>query len=330
LTVTAQGSTTPGPTTPETEWGHIEPKSWHVAVRDTQLRVLEWGDPASPPILLVHGMRAHAHWFAPVAPALVDRFRVLSVDLRGHGHSDQTPPYGHLVFGEDVTALIETLDLRDLVLLGHSMGGGVALRSALKIQERLRALVLVDSNVGARMMPPPWYGEGQDLANLTPEQIAMLRRARGPRASEMKVYTSREEALGRFRLLPGDTVVSPTLLRYLAEHAIREIPDGGFTWRFAPDMQGEMPRPLEPEQTAHIECPVLLVYGELSPIAKRVSAERALEYFVGARSRAVEHVRGAHHHVFLDRPQDFNRMLSRHLDELGATAHFVSGRSSAS
>lgn len=292
-----------------------EPRSFHVSVRGTELRVLEWGAREHPPVLLVHGMRAHAHWFVPVAPALLDRFRVLSVDLRGHGHSAQTPPYGHGVYAEDVCALVEALDLRDLVLLGHSMGGGVVFRAAPQLADRLRSLVLVDSNLGARM--PPWYGEGKSAPSAAEAEAAAQRwqqRARqGPR-----VYSSAEEAISRFRLLPGDTVVAPELLRYLAGHAIREIPDGGFTWRFAPDMQGDMPRPLAAAQIAKIQCAVLLVYGELSPIASRVSPDRALALFGHARSREMERIAGAHHHVFLDQPDAFNRVLLRHLDALDA------------
>ncbi len=293
-----------------------EPRSLFVPVNGTELRLLEWGRPDRPPALLVHGMRAHAHWFVTVAPALVDRFRVLSVDLRGHGHSAQTPPYGHGVFAQDVQALVEALDLRDLLLLGHSMGGGVALRAAPALAERLRALVLVDSNLGARM--PPWYGEGQGEGegNGGARNDPRPPWARQRRSSELRVYASAEEAIARFRLLPGDTVVAPELLRTLAEHAIRPLPDGGFTWRFAPDMQGEMPRPLGAEEFARIRCPVLLINGELSPIAARVSPEQAMGMFTAARSRAVERIPGAYHHVFLDQPEAFNRVLLRHLHAL--------------
>jgi pimeloyl-ACP methyl ester carboxylesterase len=296
--------------------GFAEPRSFFVSVRGTELRLLEWGRPEHPPVLLIHGMRAHAHWFVPVAPALMDRFRVLSVDLRGHGHSAQTPPYGHGVFAEDVCALVEALDLRDLVLVGHSMGGGVAFRAAPQLAPRLRALVLVDSTLGARM--PPWYGEGSPGPGGV-DAPAAPRRWQRPRQSP-RVYSSAEQAVSRFRLLPGDTVIAPALLRYLAEHAIREIPDGGFTWRFAPEMQGDMPRALPASEIAKIQCPVLLIYGELSPMAGRVSAERALELFSGASSRAHEKIAGAHHHVFLDQPDAFNRVLLQHLGALGAAA----------
>jgi pimeloyl-ACP methyl ester carboxylesterase len=294
------------------EWTLEEPRSFFVAVQGTRLRLLEWGEPGRPPVLMVHGMRAHAHWFAPVAPALRGRFRVLSLDLRGHGESAQTPPYGPLVYAEDLQALVEALDLRELVLLGHSMGGGVALRAAPQIAERLRALVLVDSNIGGPT--PPWYGEGPGGSGGADLEERWAARQRQRAGQSPRVYPTAEEALSRFRLLPGDTVVAPELLRYLAEHAIRELPDGGFTWRFAPDLQGGMPRTLPASELAAIRCPVLLIYGERSPIASRVSVERVLALFHGASTRAIERIPGAHHHVFLDQPEAFNRALLQHLN----------------
>jgi pimeloyl-ACP methyl ester carboxylesterase len=85
------------------------PRSLHVDVNGTRLHVLEWGEASAPPVLLVHGMRAHARWFTPVGPALATRYRALAVDLRGHGESAHAPPYGIAVYADDVTALVNKL-----------------------------------------------------------------------------------------------------------------------------------------------------------------------------------------------------------------------------
>src|SRR5687767_14147500 len=138
---------------------------------------------------MIHGMRAHARWFTPVGPVVGERWRALSLDLRGHGESEHTPPYGHAVYGDDVRALVDALELDRPILVGHSMGGGVAVRAAASLGSRLRALLIVDSPLG----PPP-------------------RPSLSPRASDPPVeltaseFESWEEARARFKLRPGETV----------------------------------------------------------------------------------------------------------------------------
>src|SRR3972149_2225422 len=66
----------------------IEPRDGFVQVNGLRLHYLESGEPARPPVLLLHGGSAHAHWGELFAACLVDRYRVLALDLRGHGNSD--------------------------------------------------------------------------------------------------------------------------------------------------------------------------------------------------------------------------------------------------
>lgn len=85
----------------------------------------DWGNPAAPPLIIVHGLRDHSHSFDDLARSLMDRFRVLAIDLRGHGDSETTPYYafGHFVL--DLHNMIRALRLEHPVLIGHSMGGEV-------------------------------------------------------------------------------------------------------------------------------------------------------------------------------------------------------------
>jgi pimeloyl-ACP methyl ester carboxylesterase len=274
------------------------PRSLRAAIAGATLHLLEWGDPEGRPILMVHGMRGHARWFTPVGPALAEGYRALSLDLRGHGESSHSPPYGPLTYADDVVALVDALKLDGLILIGHSMGGGVALRAADRLGERLAALVLVDSNL--RGGPPP------DVERAWRERAE--RTERGPR--ELSVFGTWEQARARFALRPGGTVASSELLDHLAHHALRELPEGGFAWRFDPNMQGfqRQPRP-EPPDPARIRCPVGLIFGAESPIRQRIDLEALRGEFSGARFAELEIIDGAHHHVFLDRPAEFNRSL---------------------
>jgi len=90
-----------------------------------RIHVRDWGDPASPPLVVVHGLRDHSHSFDDLARGLADHFRVLALDLRGHGDSETTPYYavGHFVL--DLHNMIRALRLVRPVLVGHSMGGEI-------------------------------------------------------------------------------------------------------------------------------------------------------------------------------------------------------------
>lgn len=98
------------------------------------------------PVLLVHGLGANREDWRDVAPRLARHYRVIAVDLRGFGACvDQPGPYGPEVFAMDVLATLDALQLPRVRLVGHSMGGAVALTLALKHPERVAALFLANS-----------------------------------------------------------------------------------------------------------------------------------------------------------------------------------------
>jgi pimeloyl-ACP methyl ester carboxylesterase len=133
-----------------------------------------------PPLLLIHGFGASTYTWRHVAPGLAKSYRVIAVDLKGFGQSDKPFDGRYSVYdqAELLAQLIEDKDLRDLTLVGHSFGGGVALLLALEANQRLDGritrLVLLDSiaypqnipvffrlldvplvsQLGVRMVPP--------------------------------------------------------------------------------------------------------------------------------------------------------------------------------
>ena len=134
-----------------------------------------------PPLLLIHGFGASTYTWRHIAPELAQTHRVIAVDLKGFGQSDKPFDSRYSVFdqAELLAELIEEKDLRNLTLVGHSFGGGVALVLALEANQRLEGriarLVLLDSiaypqqipvffrlldvplvsPLGVRMVPPP-------------------------------------------------------------------------------------------------------------------------------------------------------------------------------
>jgi len=133
-----------------------------------------------PPLLLIHGFGASTFTWRFVVPELAKTHRVIAVDLKGFGQSDKPfdERYSVVDQAELLAQLIEEKDLRNLTLVGHSFGGGVALLLALEANQRLDGritkLVLLDtiaypqhipvffrlldvplvSQIGVRMVPP--------------------------------------------------------------------------------------------------------------------------------------------------------------------------------
>ncbi len=101
----------------------------------------------APPIVFVHGFTCdHTDWEAQMG-AFAPKHRVVACDLRGHGKTPGTPENCSIdTFGADVAALIEELDLSNVVLVGHSLGCRVVLQAARNAPQRVAGIVLVDGS----------------------------------------------------------------------------------------------------------------------------------------------------------------------------------------
>jgi pimeloyl-ACP methyl ester carboxylesterase len=112
--------------------------------------ILNWSEHGSgePTLLLVHGYTGNQSDWNPVVDRLSQRRRVITYDHRGHGasgHSSDTASYSFDVLVADLECLVDELGLTNFDLLGHSMGGVIAMRFAIAHPERLRSLVLMDT-----------------------------------------------------------------------------------------------------------------------------------------------------------------------------------------
>ena len=133
--------------------------SWREAGEDLGVAVEVHGD--GPPILLVHGYGASRHSFREWVPELARSHRVILVDLTGFGSAPKPVGSGYspLDLARPVVDLVLRLDLRDLTLLGHSLGGGVVLAAALRLLDagelgRMRGLVAVAGAAYRQRLPP--------------------------------------------------------------------------------------------------------------------------------------------------------------------------------
>jgi pimeloyl-ACP methyl ester carboxylesterase len=101
---------------------------------------------AGAPLVLLHGGLHNTALDAPVAERLAQRRQVISVDLQGHGRTaDIDRPLRYEQMADDVGALLASLGIAEIDLLGYSFGGGVALQTAIRHAARVRKLVVVSS-----------------------------------------------------------------------------------------------------------------------------------------------------------------------------------------
>jgi pimeloyl-ACP methyl ester carboxylesterase len=100
------------------------------------------------PLILLHGGLGSGEMFGPVLPALTELHRVITVDLQGHGRTaDIDRPLDIRLMADDIGALIDHLGLDEVDLVGYSLGGGVALQTALRHPAHVRRLVTCSANI---------------------------------------------------------------------------------------------------------------------------------------------------------------------------------------
>lgn len=96
------------------------------------------------PLIILHGLFGSSDNWHGIAPQLAERFSVYCLDLRNHGHSPHSAEMNFDVMAQDVVKFIEAHHLSYVVVMGHSLGGKVAMQLALTHPDKLRSLVVVD------------------------------------------------------------------------------------------------------------------------------------------------------------------------------------------
>ena len=161
-----------------------------ITVRGIELAYVERGDADAPTVLLLHATGFHARCWDGVVRALDEAgsgaaLHIVALDQRGHGRSAKRRPYEWAEFGADAAAFAEALDLRDVVGVGHSMGGHALVQATGRHPGRFRALLLVDPVI----MDPAAYRAAQAFQTSNEHPVARRRNR----------WSSPEEMFERFR-----------------------------------------------------------------------------------------------------------------------------------
>jgi pimeloyl-ACP methyl ester carboxylesterase len=231
-------------------------------------------------LLLVHGAGAHQLWFYRMFDALQKDWRVITVDLTGHGFSDHRERYSVETWANELTEILRAECSEPALVAGHSMGSRVALALTANNPELVRELIMIDGNIRS------------------PEEIALMSDRR-PLLSP-KYYATKEDALARFRLVPGQPEPGMDVLLPIAEYSVVKR-DQGWSWRHDWSTITEPYDEYINSRVPQITQPITFVYGTQSPVSGKDKAD----YFAEIATTHVEIVaiEGGHHHLMLDFPE---------------------------
>jgi pimeloyl-ACP methyl ester carboxylesterase len=259
-------------------------ESRFIDANGVRLRYIDYGTPGLAPMLCLHGGAVNAHWFDFVAAGFTGRHHVRALDQRGHGDSAwaDPPDYSYQRYAADVAEVVQQLDLRDFVMVGHSMGGLVSLVYAANYPGRVKRIVVVDSTLVA-----------------TPDRVAALHEVGG---REGRSYATEREFVDNFRVRPAGTTAAPEILRYLAERSGRQGPDGLWRHKFDRNVYSKRVFLDIPPLWNRIGIPVLLVKGGRSG---RITPEIVADAKYRCPHLDLVEVPAADHHVTLDNPGGF-------------------------
>lgn len=272
----------------------MEPRSHFYTARRLRLHYLEWGDPAAPPVILIHGGRDHGRSWDPIATGLADRHRVIVPDLAGHGDSAwiSSGDYRANSYVFDIDQLLDQLEIASLPVVGHSLGGHVAIRLAAARPAKVSRLVSIEG-LG---VPPPFIA-GR-LAQPLPERLRQyLDDVAQMEHRRPRHYATIEDALAR--MVEANAHLSPELALHLTRHGLRQNDDGSWSWKF--DNRFYLIRHEQSteqelrELWSAVECPTLLIYGAESWATDPAKDGRAA-FFKDVRVELLENAGHWPHH----------------------------------
>ncbi|MCL3819851.1 alpha/beta fold hydrolase [Aeromicrobium wangtongii] len=253
------------------------PQHDRVDSRLTSTACRRWGEPGAALIVLIHGGAAHSGWWDHIAPTLAAHYRVVAPDLAGHGDTGRLAAYSFDSWAGQIIDVVQDEDPAGPVLLvGHSMGGLVALRAAEALGSVAAEVLMIDTEI-------PATRDGFTRPGWKPTR-------------EHRVHSDRESLVARFRTLPSDEEHLDYVTAHVANQSVMPTA-GGWAWKFDPNFFDHDRLGLE--DLVALPCRVTIVRGERGLVDEKLATRTAA--ILGHPHRPVT-IPGSGHHVPLDQP----------------------------
>ena len=235
-------------------------------------------------IIILHGLFGSSDNWLSVAKELSENYKVYLLDLRNHGDSPHTEEFTYAAMAEDIAEFVQQHQIKDPIVVGHSMGGKTAMRFSVEHPELLKKLVVVD--IAPRYYPPH-------------HQTILA----GLKAIDVENLKSRKEA---------DTVLS----EYINELGVRQFllknlgrsKGGGYEWKLNLPVIDEKIENIGEAlgEDKHFDKPTLFINGTTSNYIKKEDEEMIRKIFPNASIQPIE---GAGHWVHAEKPEEFLSVL---------------------
>lgn len=241
-------------------------------------------------VIVIHGLFGSLDNLGNLTKALTEHFEVIAIDLRNHGLSARSPSMSYQEMAQDVLALIEQLDLKQPFIVGHSMGGKVAMMTAALAPEQVQGLVIAD-------MAPIAYPSARHTEVFNGLQAVLDAQCQSRREAE--------EVLRQHVTMPG---VRQFLLKSF-------IPNDPQIWRFnVPALKENYPDILgwQPLTTPYLG-PCLFIKGGDSDYIQAEHQAQVVQQFPNASAKVIT---GTGHWLHAEKPQLFNRLVADFLTKV--------------
>ena len=282
------------------------PRSEFVEANGLRFHYREWGDIRTrQAVVMLHGYAETSDVWNDTVPDLAREFRVIAIDQRGHGQSDRATDrdYTRATQMEDLEAIIESLGLRSVTLIGHSMGGANAICYAAEHPEMVTALVVIET-------APEVLRSG----------IETIRRLLATGAS----FASLEDAVEAFREFFPYATTEQIERRVRASLKIND--DGAYVWHFDPILRDPTSRPPDPDPgqrrlsdlwdgVDRVQCPTMIVRGAETDMLTPEAIQRLHRRISGSRVSLIE---DAGHSVPTDQPSALSLNIREFLQSIAS------------
>ena len=270
----------------------IKSQDRYLYANGLKLHYLDWGNDKQQAMLLLHGFMAHAHVWDDFALNFRSYYHVISLDQRGHGESCWSKDMSYTLDDHfsDIAYFVETLGLKNLILIGHSMGGRNALFYAACTSHNVKRFVLVDSR------PDDTPQASKALRHLL-ENFPL-------QASSLNEVMRKIQSLYPY--------LSRDFCHHIASYGYKQVRDGTFVPRYDSKMGLQSKRAGYATEDLwlfmkNIACPVLIIRGKGSSFLSRKVAQNMCKFIPKAELREIPE---STHMPAQENPVAFNKVIS--------------------
>lgn len=251
-----------------------------------KLNFRQYGDTGEP-LLILHGLFGSLSNWAWHSRKLAAHFTVYGIDLRNHGGSPHDDAMSYSLMAQDIVDFMDDQGIESAHVLGHSMGGKVAMQLAMDHPGRIRRLVIAD------IAPVPYGGERGEHDEIFDGMCAL----------DVDALSSRTDADKQLAGWVEDEVVR----QFLLSNLVRDD-DGRYSWRInLPALRDSYPALRDkPAGDGVFDREVLFIRGDLSDYINESHREQTLRHFPRA---SIKTLLQAGHWLHAEKPETFNRLV---------------------